>query len=88
MGKVTKILTGLILVVALPLCAYLVALVWSSYSKGYSWSEMDWDNDGHTSWEEFFQAGDTGARSITADGKQCREIYRYKDGLPLKTICP
>jgi hypothetical protein len=75
-------------ILAFPVCLYAIILAASSLSKGYSWPQMDWDNDGHTSLAEFLEAGDTGETPVTIDGKQCREVYWYKDGIPVKTICP
>jgi hypothetical protein len=49
---------------------------------------MDWNQDGSTSLLEFFAAADTGKRTVIRDGRQCVEYYSYKDGRPVKTVCP
>lgn len=54
---------------------------------GYSWQEMDWNQDGNTSLSEFFAASDIGKREVAADGKKCIEYYAYKDGLAVKMVC-
>ncbi len=87
MGKIAIIAVAVSLLAALPLL-YLTGLIISSVSKGYSWNEMDWDGDGHTSISEFLLAGDTGTRPVTVNGTVCTEIYQYKDGLQLNTLCP
>ena len=87
MGKVRRLILGLVAILAIPLIIYFLILIFSSLDKGYSWSEMDWDDNGETSIGEFLLAGDTDARIITFEGKSCREIFAFKDGLPLKTIC-
>mgnify|MGYP001575956445 CR=1 FL=1 len=56
--------------------------------KQFTWEEMDWDNSGDTSLNEFFRASDIGVREIEKGGNICREFYAYKDGLPVKIICP
>ena len=60
----------------------------AAFRQGYSWKEMDWNNDGATSISEFFAASDIGARYVNINGKNCRQFYAYKDGLPVKTDCP
>ena len=87
MGKVGKLFVAVSALAVLPLL-YLTLLIISSVSKEYSWNEMDWDGDGHTSISEFLLAGDTGTRPVTVNGTVCTEIYQYKDGLELKTLCP
>jgi hypothetical protein len=81
------------LVTAVALCllpvAYLSCLAIASVRQGYSWQEMDWDQKGYTSISDFLAASDTGKRDIvTKDGRRCTEYYAYKDGLPVKTVCP
>ena len=56
--------------------------------KGLSWGDMDWNGDGHTSLGEVADAFDVDVRPIAVDGKQCREVYRLKDGLPVRELCP
>jgi hypothetical protein len=41
---------------------YFMTLGMSSPSRGYSWSEMDWNQEGRTSMSDFFAAGDIGKR--------------------------
>ena len=56
--------------------------------QGYSWQGMDWNQDGATSISEFFATSDVGMRDIIQDGGKCIEYFAYKDGLPVKTVCP
>lgn len=67
---------------------YLIFLSIASWHKGYSWSEMDWNQKGYTSVVDFLVAGDIGKREIQVNGELCTEFYAYKDGLSVKTICP
>jgi hypothetical protein len=59
-----------------------------SLNQGYSWKEMDWHQQGKTSLSDFFAASDIGKREIVKLNKKCVEYYAYKDGLPVKTVCP
>ena len=56
--------------------------------KGFSWADMDWNNDGHTSLGEVVDAFNVDVRSIAVDAKHCREVYKLKDGLPVRELCP
>lgn len=88
MPKGTKLLLVILaVIVCLPLL-YVLGRGFSAYSKRYPWAEMDWDGDGRTSLREFLAASDIGRRTVIRDGVQCIEYYRYKDGLPLKVVCP
>lgn len=49
---------------------------------------MDWNRDGGTSLFEFASAGDVGVREVKRGDHICREYFSYKDGLPMKTVCP
>jgi hypothetical protein len=67
---------------------YISARSIASIQQGYSWSEMDWDQDGNTSLTEFISASDIGRREIKKSKIACTEYYNYKDGLGIKTTCP
>lgn len=85
MDKVIKIGFGMVILLVF---GYFVIKSIASWQQGYSWSEMDWDQKGSTSIADFFAASDIGKREIKVNGKACTEYYTYKDGLPIKTICP
>jgi hypothetical protein len=86
--KVNSFVFKLFAVIVLLLLMYLAALSVASLRKGYSWSEMDWEQKGSTSLIDFLAASDIGKREILKDGRMCVEYYAYKDGLPIKTVCP
>ncbi|MGZ8227578.1 MAG: hypothetical protein ACXWT3_13225 [Methylococcaceae bacterium] len=65
---------------------YLAASSFASWKQGYSWAEMDWNQDGSTSIVEFFMASDIGKRTVTKDSQLFIEYFSYKDGLPIKTV--
>lgn len=85
MGK----MIGIILVVAgIGCAAYFIFRGVSSWRQGYTMEEMDWLQRGSTSIADFFAASDIGKREIQKDGTTCIEYYAYKDGLPIKLMCP
>jgi hypothetical protein len=67
------------------------ALAWVVYlvvQQGHSWTDMDLDSDGITTISELLDSIDVGRRPITMDGHACVEMFAYKDGMPVKTVCP
>ena len=71
------------------LVSYLGGRALASWRHGYSWQEMDWHQQGSTSISDFLAASDIGKRTLTGrDRKPCTEYYAYKDGLPVKVVCP
>lgn len=76
---------GVLIVLAVGYFCFRGYVIWQ---KQFTWEEMDWDNNGDTSLNEFFQASDISVRKIEKNGKICKEFYAYKDGLPVKVICP
>ena len=94
MGKVTnqrtpkKIVVLTITAICLIAVLYFIARSAVSYQKGFSWAEMDWNQDGSTSISEFFTSSDIDTRPIKKKGKDCVEYYYYKDGLTVKIVCP
>ncbi|KUM42007.1 hypothetical protein AR540_06900 [Pseudomonas sp. EpS/L25] len=60
----------------------------ASWRQGYSWNEMDWSQKGSTSIADFFAASDIGKKDVQINGILCVEYYSYKDGLPVKQVCP
>jgi len=56
--------------------------------KGLSISEMDSNSDGATSIAEFFSTMDLGVNAGEVDGKSCRTVFRTKDGVTIKVLCP
>lgn len=87
MGKMKTMMTSFSVAGAV-LVIYFSLRVFGALSQGYSWSEMDWDQDGVTSIGEFFAASDVGKREVNRDGKKLIEYFSYKDGLPVKIVSP
>lgn len=59
-----------------------------SWQKNYSWKEMDWNQDGTTTFSEVLEASDVGRRAVKSEGKGCIEYYSFKDGLTIRMDCP
>lgn len=87
MGKIKPMILVAMIVCVLIVAYFFVRSI-SSLKQGYSWQEMDWHQRGKTSLSDFFAASDIGKREIIQGNKKCIEYYAYKDGLPIKTICP
>jgi len=87
MGKITKPYQKIVIVACSIVTVYLLLIAAYSLKQGYSWEEMDWDEDGSTSIGEFFAASDIGVREVEQNGKKCTEYFAYKDGLAIKIIC-
>ena len=69
-------------VVIILLCAG--ALGYVAYTSQYTWAEMDWNSDGSTRPGEILASLDIGSTTVG----DCVEYFSYKDGLPVKLICP
>jgi len=53
-----------------------------------SFEEIDLDHNGRVSEAEAEYVCNCGQRQVISNGKQCTEYFAYKDGLPLKVVCP
>jgi len=51
-------------------------------------AEIDINQDGRISFIEADYNCNCGTRQIVQEGRQCTEYFAYKDGLPLKVVCP
>jgi len=78
----------ILVMLALLVFAYFAFKGMASWRQGYSWDEMDWSQKGSTSIADFFAASDIGKKDVQINGILCVEYYSYKDGLPVKQVCP
>jgi len=74
-------------IVILPF-AYIMLVAFLAFRSGLTWSDMDFDNDGHTSFAEFIESADTGVRQAVIGDEVCTEYFSLKDALPVKLTCP
>jgi hypothetical protein len=88
MGSITRSITIILLVTAVLIALYAASRAIASLQQGYSWSEMDWNEQGRTSIQDFSRAADIGRRTINKNGSNCVDYYSYKDGLSVKVTCP
>ncbi len=68
--------------------AYFAVRIFVGYKSGYQHKDMDWNQDGRTSITEIIESSDVGSRTKIVDGGECVEYFAYKDGLPIKVVCP
>ena len=67
---------------------YWLLFGWLVFSGPVPYAELDLDHDGNVSFSEAEYAASYGERTIAVGNQQCTEYFAYKDGLPLKVICP
>jgi hypothetical protein len=72
----------------LGMSTYWAAFGWLVYSAPLTWGELDLNKNGEVTFGEASYAASFGERTIQVDDKQCTEYFAYKDGLPLKVVCP
>lgn len=72
----------------LGISAYWAAFGWLVYSAPLTLDELDLNRNGEVTFSEASYAASFGKRAIQVEGKQCTEYFAYKDGLPLKVVCP
>jgi hypothetical protein len=68
--------------------SYWVFFGWMVYASPLSYAEMDINYDGKVEFFEADYASSYGERSVKKAGLKCIEYFAYKDGLPLKVVCP
>ena len=88
MGPIKRLVAIVCAAIVLAIIAYPITRSIASFRQGYSLAEMDWNQKGSTTLSDFLEASDIGKREVLKDGKKCVEYYAYKDGMPVKTVCP
>ena len=89
MGKIAmKKISVIIAAVLLIFATYFAVRIFAGYNSGYQYEVMDWNQDGRISITEIIESGDVGSRTKLVDGVECVEYFAYKDGLPIKVVCP
>jgi hypothetical protein len=81
----------LALILGMPLILgllYTAFLAIAAMSSPYTWHQMDWDADGHTSLREVLATADVLRRTVTDNGQSCTELFWAKDGLRIRLECP
>ena len=85
--KINKLIITVLIALSIFVMMYLGFTVFAGLRNGYSWQEMDWNQDGSTSISELLNASDVGKRDVMVDEKKCIEYFAFKDGLPVKMVC-
>lgn len=88
MGSLKKATYLISTVLGLLIFLYIFCRLYSTFSKNYSWNEMDWNQNGETSLFELIESSDIGKRTVKINDKNCIEYYAFKDGIGIKTVCP
>jgi hypothetical protein len=78
------IFLGLLIAPGLVVGLYFVGALVNS---PFTWSDMDWSGDGHTSFAELAQSTDIGVRPALLNGRKCKEFFTMKDGLTVRVRC-
>ena len=66
---------------------YISFWCYAAWRQGYSWSQMDWNQNGATTISEYFASSDIGRREVINDGRECVEFFHYKDGSAVRVDC-
>ena len=74
--------------IALLAFAYFSLRATSALHQGYGWDEMDWNQDGTTTLEEFLASGGIGKHKLIQSGQPCAEYFAYKNGASVRSDCP
>lgn len=83
-----KIARMILLVLAAPFIGYWLLFSCLVYSSPLTYAEMDLNHDGKVDFSEIDYAAAYGEKQIEKNGSKCVEYFAYKDGLPLKVVCP
>lgn len=62
--------------------------LWARSRVPITYAEADFNKDGTVSLTEAEYIASSGTRDVIQEGRPCTEFFAYKDGLPLKIICP
>lgn len=62
--------------------------LWARSQVPMSFHEADLNHDGAVSFTEAAYIVSSGTRRLFHNGRRCSELFAYKDGLPLKVVCP
>ena len=75
---------GMPLILGLLYTGYLAILAMTSH---YSWRQMDWDGDGHTSLREMLATPDVLERPVEDRDRSCTELFWARTGLRIRLEC-
>jgi hypothetical protein len=84
----TKAVKAMVVTTVGLVCSYWGLFGWMVYTSPLSYAEMDINHDGKVEFFEADYASSYGERAAEKEGLKCIEYFAYKDGMPLKTVCP
>ena len=68
-------------------CSIAILFLFPILETGFSLKEMDWNNNGMTSFSEMYYALDVKRNEFDINQVKCYEYISLKDGLPFKLVC-
>ncbi|HLS47965.1 MAG TPA: hypothetical protein VK012_05560 [Gemmatimonadales bacterium] len=84
---VRRLVTSVAILPVFFMLLYYAWLATTAWRLGYSWPQMDWNDDGRTTIREFLSSVDVGRRPVTFRGRTCTEYFRLEDARPLRVDC-
>ncbi len=82
---------ALLLIFGMPLIMAVLYYCWLAIAVArtrYTWQQMDWNGDGHTTIGEFFRTADVIERPVVKDGRSCVELVWSREGTSIRVECP
>ena len=83
-----EMLYGLFTVACIALAIFAGAIVFGIINSPFTYSEMDFDNDGQVTLSEIIYGSAFGKSEVQVGAKKCIQYYSLKDGRLLKVVCP
>ena len=57
-------------------------------ARHYTWQQMDWNGDGHTTIGEYLHTTQVGSRLVDQGGISCVEYFELRDRRRIRLSCP
>jgi hypothetical protein len=82
-----EILVGIFIVACIGLAIFAVAIIFGMITSPFSYSEMDFDNDGQVTFSEIVYGSSFRKNEVQVDAKKCIQYLSLQDGRILKVVC-
>lgn len=83
-GQTLALIFGMPVILGILYTGFLAILAMTSH---YSWRQMDWDGNGHTSIREALATADVLKRPVEDQSRKCTELFWAKSGLRIRLEC-
>jgi hypothetical protein len=84
-GQTLALIFGMPLILGVLYTGWLAILATACH---YSWREMDWNADGHTTVREVLATADVLERPVKDQDRVCTELFWAKGGVRIRLECP